>query len=249
MHIPAWFFMGDTFLGGGLMEEMEKLKEELFSLLKAEGAVLMGIADLNGIVSGAMKTGVSVAVPVPKAIVRDLQTAPTKEYYEAYHSLNAKLNKIVTCGAEFLKGKGYQAMANTTDAVVMNEEWRTPLPHKTAATRAGLGWIGKNCLLVTETYGSAVRLSTLLTDAPLPGGTPVTESRCGGCTACVSQCPAHALTGVRWNPKVEREEILERKACKDMQIRRMKEATGIETDLCGLCFAVCPYTKRYLADG
>lgn len=52
------------------MEEMEKLKEELFSLLKAEGAVLMGIADLNGIVSGAMKTGVSVAVPVPKAIVR-----------------------------------------------------------------------------------------------------------------------------------------------------------------------------------
>lgn len=120
------------------MEEMEKLKEELFSLLKAEGAVLMGIADLSGIVSGAMKTGVSVAVPVPKTIVRDLQTAPTKEYYEAYHSLNAKLNKIVTCGAEFLKGKGYQAMANTTDAVVMNEEWRTPLPHKTAATRAGL---------------------------------------------------------------------------------------------------------------
>ena len=76
----------------------EKLKQELFSLLAEKGAKLMGAGDLSGIVSGEMKTGVSVAVPVPGKIVRDLQTAPTKEYYDAYYALNAKLDEIVSCG-------------------------------------------------------------------------------------------------------------------------------------------------------
>ena len=76
----------------------EKLKQELFSLLAEKGAKLMGAGDLSGIISGEMKTGVSVAVPVPGKIVRDLQTAPTKEYYDAYYALNAKLDEIVSCG-------------------------------------------------------------------------------------------------------------------------------------------------------
>lgn len=226
--------------------QYNELKQTLFSLLEDKGAKLMGIADLSGIVNGEMQTGISVAVPVPPHIVKDLQTAPTKEYYDAYYTLNAMLDDIVTCGARFLQENGYQAQANTTKVVKADENWCTPLPHKTAATRAGLGWIGKNCLLVTKEYGSAVRLSSLLTDAPLPSDTPVTESRCGGCSVCVRHCPANALTGTLWNPSVVREELFHKEACKEMQIKRMKEATGIETDLCGLCFAVCPFTQRYL---
>lgn len=224
----------------------EELKQTLFSLLSDRGAKLMGAADLSGIVNGGMKTGVSVAVPVPRNIVRDLQTAPTKEYYDAYYALNARLDDIVTCGAEFLQSNGYQAYANTTKVIRKDDDWCTPLPHKTVATRAGLGWIGKSCLLVTKEYGSAVRLSSLLTNAPLPIGTPIDESRCGGCTVCVRSCPAKALTGVLWNTSIRRQEILHKEVCKETQIRRMKMATGIETDLCGLCFAVCPFTQRYL---
>lgn len=221
-----------------------QLKEDLFSHLTEKGAKLMGVADLSGIVSGDMKTGISVAVPVPPHIVRDLQTAPTKEYFDAYHSLNARLNGIVEAGAAFLKERGWEACANTTDVVKTDEAWVTPLPHKTVATRAGLGWIGKSCLLVTEEYGSAIRLSSLLTDAPLPPDTPVNESRCGSCTVCVKACPAGALTGALWYAGMPREELFHRKICKKTQLERMKQATGIEQDLCGLCFAVCPYTRR-----
>ena len=206
----------------------------------------MGVADLSGIVSGELQTGVSVAVPVPRKIVTDLQTAPTREYYEAYHTLNAMLDDIVSCGAEVLKEKGYQAFANSTSAVRKDENWCTPLPHKTVATRAGPGWIGKSCLLVTNEYGSAVRLSSLPTNAPLPAAAPITESKCGACEVCVQRCPAGALTGALWNQTTKREELFHKEICQETQQKRMKAATGIDTDLCGLCFAVCPFTQRYL---
>ena len=231
------------------MPDLSVLKKELFQRLTEKGAKLIGVADLTGVVDGDMRTGVSVAIPVPKQIVRDLQTAPTKEYYDAYYSLNAQLDMIVMTGAEFLQKSGYQAVANTTTIVKTNEDWCTPLPHKTVATRAGLGWIGKNCLLVTRQYGGAVRISSLLTDAPLPFDTPVTESCCGSCEVCVKSCPAKALTGVLWNPETRREELFHKENCKKMQRQRMKAATGIDKDLCGLCFAVCPYTQKYLREG
>ena len=65
----------------------EVLKKSLFALLREKGAELMGVGDLRGIVDGALITGVSVAVPVPRNIVLDLQTTPTREYYDAYHGL------------------------------------------------------------------------------------------------------------------------------------------------------------------
>ena len=49
-----------------------------------------------------------------------------------------------------------------------------------------------------------------------------------------------------WCVGTKREELLHKEDCKRMQIIRMKQSTGIEPDLCGLCFSVCPYTQRYL---
>lgn len=147
------------------MLEAQELKQELFRRLAAEGAAQMGVADLRGLVPSGLETGVAVLVSLPRDLVRALQTAPTRAYYEAYHTLNAQLDRIVTRGADFLEQAGYRAWAQTTSAVVQDDGWSTPLPHKTVATRAGLGWVGKSCLLVTRAYGSAVRLSSLVTDA------------------------------------------------------------------------------------
>ena len=117
------------------------------------------------------------------------------------------------------------------------------------ATRAGLGWIGKSNLLVTPAYGSAVRLSSLVTNAPLPVAEPISESRCGKCEQCVKLCPAHALTGTLWTAGMPRETLFRRIECYETQRSLMREHTGIETDLCGRCFAVCPHTLRYLKRG
>ena len=222
------------------------LTEELKNLLLTHGAGLVGIGNLKEIGECDYGTGIAVAVPVPGNIVRDLMEAPTKEYCDLYHTLNHSLNEIVMQGEKFLQERGFAAYAQTTDRVEIRSDRRTKLPHKTVATRAGLGWIGKNGLLVTEAFGPAVRISSLLTTAPLECDGPVNESMCGECSLCVDHCPAQALYGTLWEAGMPRERIVEVEKCYQKQKEIMYEATGIETDLCGKCFAVCRYTQRYL---
>ena len=222
------------------------LTGELKEILYSQGADLVGIGDMSKVKNCNFKIGISVAVSLPKNVIIDLQEAPTKEYYNLYHSLNKKLNEIVMAGENFLKKEGYEVYAQTTDRTKMKQDKTTMLPHKTVATRAGLGWIGKNCLLVTPQYGSAIRISSLLTNAPLECGEPVNQSHCGECNVCVKKCPAQALKGTLWETDMKREEIIDIEKCYKKQVEIMSEKTGIETDLCGKCFAVCTYTKKYL---
>lgn len=223
------------------------LQDALLKTLYDAGAVLAGIADLRDIPGSDFPFGVSVVLPLSKHITVDLLTAPTKEYHDAYHALNHQLNEIVLAGERFLKAQGYRAFAQIKDNTVhVDEALRFPLPYKTVATRAGLGWIGKNALLVTAEYGCAVRISTLFTDAPLQGAVPVTKSLCGSCTACVDACPAGALHGALWSSDTKREELVDVAVCEKKMREIMRECTGIDFDICGKCFAVCPYTQRYL---
>lgn len=222
------------------------ITEQVKQVLYEQGAALVGIGDMRPVQVCRFPAGISVAVPIPKHVIEDLKTAPTKEYYELYGILNAKLNTIVTAGEAFLKEQGYNAWAQTTDRVKVNEENRSEIPHKTVAVRAGLGWIGKNCLLVTPEYGSAIRISSLLTDAPLECAQPIEKSRCGGCSLCVQNCPAGALKGTLWSAGMEREEIVDVNRCYQKQKEIMYARTRIDTDLCGKCFAVCAYTQNYL---
>jgi hypothetical protein len=60
--------------------------------------------------------------------------------------------------------------------------------HKLAAHLAGLGWIGKSCLLLTEQFGPRVRFVSVLTDAPLEAGSPL-DKPCGKCQVCIDACP------------------------------------------------------------
>ena len=226
-------------------EDVE-LSQKLKRVFYENGAGVVGVGDMHGVVNCEYPVGISVAIPLPRHLIRDLQTAPTKEYREVYYTMNQKLNEIVLCGETFLKERGFEAYAQTTDRIVVNEYQMSRIPHKTVATRAGIGWIGKNNLLVTRKFGSAVRLSSLLTSAPLVCDVPVERSFCGTCNLCVRECPAQALKGTLWEPGVSREQIVDIHACYIKQKEIMYAHTGIDTDLCGKCFAVCAHTKKYL---
>ncbi|MEG1292480.1 MAG: 4Fe-4S double cluster binding domain-containing protein [Lachnospiraceae bacterium] len=222
------------------------LSEELSTILKRYGAKSVGYGKLDGEISCGYEVGVSVILPVPVSIIKEIKNGPTKAYYDMYYEWNQRLDQMVKMGEQFLIQQGYAAFAQTTQVVEINQQWETPIPHKTVATRAGMGWIGKSGLLVTPEYGSAVRISSLLTNAPLHCNEPINESRCGSCAACEKACPAQAIKGIHWSETIEREQIVDVQACKKKQLEIMRERTGIEKDLCGQCFVVCPFTQKYV---
>ncbi|MDR1680919.1 MAG: tRNA epoxyqueuosine(34) reductase QueG [Prevotellaceae bacterium] len=72
-----------------------------------------------------------------------------------------------------------------------------PVLEKAWAVRAGLGWIGKNCLLVSPRFGSFTFIAELLVTAELDYNTPTAASRCGSCRRCLDACPGGALDAYR----------------------------------------------------
>ena len=226
---------------------MSDLCRELDALLRAEGADLVGFADLKGVPEANLPFGVAVAVSLPKEIVRSIEDGPNLSYYEMYHNVNARLDRIVMVGESFLVERGFRAFAQTTQSVVRLDDHRTQLPHKTVATRAGLGWIGRCALLVTEAYGSALRISSLITDAPLKCHEGVSISRCGRCRACVEHCPSGAVAGEAWSAGLPRERLVDADRCAETARALCMERFGKQATLCGKCIVVCPYTRRYLS--
>lgn len=222
---------------------------ELTSLLHSLGASLVGYADLTGLPSEqrqGLARGVSIAVAIDPAIVASIVRGPTREYFEEYERANALLDRLSEAGAGCLCRRGYSAIAlRATVGGLDVGTLSTPLPHKTVATRAGLGWVGRTALLVTKRYGSAVRLTTVLTDAPLDVGEPVDECQCGQCGLCVRACPAGAATGATWAAGMPRGEIVDASAC-CAKAGELSNRAGIAATICGICISVCPWTRRYI---
>ena len=232
------------------MKIQTDLTEQLRAELIRQGADLVGIGDLSALPHSqrhGLPFGASVAVKYPREVIRGISELPTPEYKLWYDRLNQQLDELVTAGAAFLQDRGHHAVANTRAQVGdYGADCRTLLPHKTVATCTGLGWIGKSSLLITKQYGSMVRLSSILTDAPLAAAQPITESVCGNCTACQTACPAGAIYGTAWNPTIPRDALFDYQRCqKEAQSRSMR-GFGQNTALCGKCIEACPYTKRFL---
>ncbi len=229
---------------------MDELTQSIRQELLGHGADLVGFGDLTALPAEAregLPIGVCVAVKYPREVIRGIGEVPTKDYYDHYNSLNERLDDLVSFGAETLRARGYRAVAQTRAFVERFEtNYDSRLPHKTVASRAGLGWIGKSALFVTREYGSMIRLSSILTDAPLAVAGPVDESRCGDCTACTEACPAGAISGRPWAVGMARDDFFDAAACRRVARERARRGFGVEITICGKCIEVCPWTRRYL---
>jgi epoxyqueuosine reductase QueG len=228
---------------------MDNLSEIIKEALLKKGASLVGFADLKDMPvekTEGFRYGISIAVAVDPVIISGIESGPTKEYYSEYFRLNNLLDEIGEHASDILKSYGFSAVPKTTKVVHQDEDsLSTMLPHKTVATRAGLGWIGKCALLITEEFGAAIRLSTVLTDAKLEVGVPINESRCGNCSECKKYCPGDAIKGVNWNIKLSRDEYYNAFNC-SRAARKVSSEIGIKDRICGKCIVVCPWTKKYL---
>ena len=161
------------------------LSDDIAGFLNARGADLVGFADLAMLPESArcnLPRAVAFAVALAPKIVAGIKDGPTAEYYAEYQRVNTLLGELSLATAELIRSRGFAAISSAaTNESVDPKTHSTALPQKTVGTLAGFGWIGKCALLVSEQFGSAIRLNRVLTDAPLPTAVPIGESRCGDC--------------------------------------------------------------------
>jgi epoxyqueuosine reductase len=120
-----------------------------------------------------------------------------------------------------------------------------PLVERSAALRAGVGWIGKNTCVINQELGSWLLLGVIITSLPVAEDLPlhVAANRCGSCTRCIDACPTQALVAPR---------EMDASRCiayltiekKGAIAEELREPIGRQVFGCDICQDVCPWNRR-----
>jgi epoxyqueuosine reductase QueG len=241
------------------LESHSKNTEEVLSLARSSGAGVAGVADLSlirglptfeGVLLNHYRYAISIGVPLPNMAVEGITIEdPGILYAHAYHSANALIDSITLKLSGWIIGNGHSALVIPASLRVDLLNNLGHASHKAFACAAGVGWIGRNGLLVNPVYGPRLRLGTVLTDMPLKPGKPL-KNQCGSCRLCVESCPSGALKYSEFElyPSA-REEIFDHQKCaarldkfKHMFAQRTHQA-AYAAPICGICIKVCPIGK------
>jgi len=226
----------------------ETKKNEYYNELKEfaiqEGAALFGVADIAGLperhCSLSKKTleglakAVSLAFHLSDRVLDDIVGGPTKLYFFHYQRVNVFLDELGLKITNFIQSRGWEALPIPASQLVDWEKQLAHVSHKHVAQKAGLGWIGRNNLLVSPQFGSRQRLVTVLTNMPLKADEPLPWG-CGECRACLSSCPSKSIK--------EKPEDFDHLGC-FQQIKVLVKVAGISQNICGLCVKACQGKKK-----
>jgi len=227
--------------------------EEFKDRVVGFGADLVGIADVEPLKKLTVNPpdflepftrAVSIAVKLPVAVFEQIVDRPTPIYKSIYTTANLILDEIAFRTAMALQNDGFHSLPIPASQVLDMENWYAAISHKAVARMAGLGWQGKNLLLITPQYGSRVRLATILTKAPLEVDGPV-KNRCGDCTACYDACPAQAIKGVNTETHYKnRNEAMYFSRCVEKVTGEFAKIPQVGVPICGICIKVCPFGRK-----
>ncbi len=213
------------------------------SLCKQWGCSLFGVANFHSfkkeevlLPSSLMERfpfAISVGYPLSSSILSEIEKQPTPLYFHHYQRVNILLDTVGLVVSSTIQALGYQALPIPASQIVDWKNQRAHLSHKHVARAAGLGWIGRNNLLVNETFGSQLRLVTILTNLPLKVNSPLSRD-CGSCKDCLSVCPVGAIKEVQ--------EEFDHIRCYE-QLRVFAKTLHFSHNICGICVKACQGPK------
>jgi epoxyqueuosine reductase QueG len=230
------------------MSEANNVKK-IRALTQRWGGSLFGVADLRSFKKEEVLLpppsidrlfyGISVGFHLSDAILEEIENQPTPLYFHHYQRVNILLDTIGLIATSAIQDLGYQAVPIPASQIV---DWKTQkghLSHKHVARAAGLGWIGRNNLLVNEKVGSRIRFITILTNLPLMIDSPLIKD-CGSCVDCLSVCPAGAIK--------ERQKDFDHLRCYE-QLRTFAKTLHFSHNICGVCVKACKGFKGSSGQG
>ena len=167
--------------------------------------------------------------PEPR-VPRVAQYAWSSDYHDV---LGARLEQLATAVRELVPGSTTRCYVDAG-----------PVPERELAQLAGLGWIGKNMMLIHPDIGSFTFIGVILTDAQLEPDLPFEADRCGTCRRCLDACPTQAFAGPR---------DLDARACISyLTIEHRQDFTDLERAQvgewvfgCDVCQDVCPWNVSF----
>lgn len=222
---------------------------------RVDGADFFGVADLAPAREAILEQGGPEVAEYPRAISigirlfdplvdqlpRRKERAVAVSYrHHCYDVVNQRLDLLASRLAGIVQREGYRAFPVPASLRANDEKICAVFSQKMAAHLAGLGWIGKSCLLVTPEAGPRARWTTILTDAPLKTGTPM-DVQCGDCRECVDACPVKAFSGRNFVVNEPREARYDARRC-EKYLKGLEASTGY--GVCGICLYICPHGKK-----
>lgn len=209
---------------------------------REQGADLFGVADIAGeyekfseeIRSHARQFPYAVvaAVKLSSTVLDTIEERPNEIYKTHYRTANSLLDQIAFRLSRRIDEMGYKSMPIAASFIVDWKKQVAHVSHKDLAILAGIGWWGRNNLVVNPGFGPAIRLVSVLTDLPLSVDTPL-DFGCGSCSGCLDFCPAGAIT--------EDVEDFDHIACYD-KLREFSRYKSFGQLICGICIKNCPLT-------
>ncbi len=154
-------------------------------------------------------------------------------YGKDYHDvIRNKLKSLLTYTTELIPG--CEGRVFTDSAPVMEHAW---------AGRAGLGWIGKNSLLLTSRFGSFVFIGEMIISAELEYDQPINDM-CGSCRNCITSCPTGAIVEDRVVDagKCISYHTIENKTMEMPMV--LKDQFANRVFGCDICQDVCPWNRK-----
>lgn len=213
--------------------------EELRNVATASGASAFGVGFIDDLrehfealppeQTAGMTRGISIAVRVSDSVLKGVIIGPTRHYLHHYRMVNLLLDQCALKISLAIQERGYTALPIPASQIIDWEKQTAHLSHKMIALRAGIGWVGRNNLLVHPRYGSKIRLASILTDMPLETDEE-DEGNCKACKKCIDACPVSAIeeTHAEWN----------KTACLE-KLKYFAKAHNVGQYICGLCVKVC----------
>ena len=221
------------------MTDLKENTEKIKALCRQGGCSLFGVLDLHSFkkeefllpssLRDKLSYGISIGFHLSDAILEEIENQPTPLYFHHYQRVNILLDTIGLIVTSAIQDLEHQAVPIPASQIVDWKIQKGHLSHKHVAQAAGLGWIGRNNLLVNEKFGSRIRLITVLTDLPLMISSPSIKD-CGSCLDCLSVCPAGAI-------KVRQEEF-DHLRCYE-QLRTFAKTLHFSHNICGVCVKAC----------